>query len=76
MARPLRITYEGAVHHVTVRGNDRCTIFRTDRDREHFVNKLAESVRLYDVRLYLFTLMSDIWHIWGHHTYYLLHFRR
>jgi len=63
MARPLRITYEGAVHHVTVRGNDRCTIFRTDRDREHFVNKLAESVRLYDVRLYLFTLMENHIHL-------------
>ena len=56
MARPLRITYEGAVHHVTVRGNDRCTIFRTDRDREHFVNKLAESVRSYLGTPYLFII--------------------
>ena len=63
MARPLRITYEGAVHHVTVRGNDRRTIFRTDRDREHFINKLAESVRLYDVRLYLFALMANHMHL-------------
>jgi len=63
MARPLRITYEGAVHHVTVRGNDRRRIFRTDGDREHFINKLAESVRLYDVRLYLFALMQNHIHL-------------
>ena len=63
MARPLRITYEGAVHHVTVRGNDRRNVFCTDRDREHFVNKLAESVRLYDIRLYLFALMTNHIHM-------------
>ena len=63
MARPLRITYEGAVHHVTVRGNDRCTIFRTDRDREHFIDKLAESVHQFDIRLYLFTLMQNHIHM-------------
>jgi hypothetical protein len=27
MARPLRICYEGAVYHVTVRGNERRAIF-------------------------------------------------
>ncbi len=59
MARPLRISYEGAVYHVTIRGNERRAIFRTDGDREYFLNKLAESVRLYDVRLYLYTLMTN-----------------
>jgi REP element-mobilizing transposase RayT len=36
MARPLRIIYEGAVYHVTLRGNERRAIFRDDRDRERF----------------------------------------
>ena len=58
MARPLRISYEGAVYHVTIRGNERRAIFRTDGDREYFLNKLAESVQLYDVRLYLYALMT------------------
>ena len=59
MARPLRIVYEGAVYHVTVRGNNRCNVFKTDRDRERFISKLAESCRLYGVRLYLFCLMTN-----------------
>ena len=34
MARPIRIEYEGAVYHVTIRGNDRNAIFKTDADSE------------------------------------------
>ena len=63
MARPLRIVYEGAVYHVTVRGNRRSNVFRSDHDRERFVSKLAESCHLYDVRLYLFCLMTNHVHL-------------
>jgi len=63
MARPLRITYEGAVYHVTMRGNDRHNIFLTNWDREHFLTKLGESVRLYDIRLYLFCQMTNHVHL-------------
>jgi len=63
MARPLRLTYEGAVYHVTIRGNDQQTVFRTKRDRQRFVTTLGESVRLYDVRLYLFCLMTNHVHL-------------
>ena len=63
MARPLRITYEGAVYHVTMRGNDRRNIFLTNWDREHFLTKLGESVRLYDIRLYLFCQMTNHVHL-------------
>ena len=38
MARPLRITYERAVYHVTIRGNERKSIFKDD-DRDRFVLK-------------------------------------
>ena len=37
MARPICIEYEGAVYHVTLRGNDRRAIFRTDENREQFI---------------------------------------
>ena len=63
MARPLRIVYEGAVYHVTIRGNRRSNIFKTDQDRERFISKLSESSRLYDVRLYLFCLMTNHVHL-------------
>ena len=36
MARPLRIIYDGAVYHVTLRGNERKAIFRDDQDRERY----------------------------------------
>ena len=32
MARPQRIEYEGAVYHVTARGNERRAIFLEDAD--------------------------------------------
>ncbi len=43
MARPLRIIYEGAVYHVTIRGNNRRDIFKANGDREHFIAKLGLS---------------------------------
>ena len=51
MARPLRVIYEGAVYHVTIRGNERKSIFRDDDDRNRFVLKLAECAQCYDVHL-------------------------
>jgi len=44
MARPIRIEYEGAVYHVTLRGNDRKAIFKKDEDREQFIVKLAKGL--------------------------------
>jgi putative transposase len=63
MARPLRVEYEGAVYHVAVRGHARQAIFRDDADREHFVRVLAESVGSFEVRLYLYCLMSNHVHL-------------
>ena len=34
MARPLRIEYEGAFHHIIQRGIERRRIFRNDKDKE------------------------------------------
>jgi REP element-mobilizing transposase RayT len=44
MARPLRLEYEGAVYHVTSRGNARQDIFLIDADRELFLEVLAATV--------------------------------
>ena len=40
MARPLRIEYPGAVYHVTSRGNEKKPVFKTDTDRQNFLNTL------------------------------------
>src|SRR5450759_4377093 len=44
MVRPLRLEYEGAVYHVTSRGNERAAIFRDDRDRARFLEILGSVV--------------------------------
>jgi len=53
MARPIRIEYEAAVYHVTMRRNDRRILFRDDSDRERFIARLAESVALLEIRLHV-----------------------
>jgi hypothetical protein len=37
MARPLRIEFDGALYHVTSRGNEREAIFKDDTDRGLFL---------------------------------------
>ena len=44
MARPLRIEFNGALYHVTSRGDRREAIYEDDTDREHFLEVLAEVV--------------------------------
>ncbi len=41
MARPLRIEYDGALYHVTSRGNARKSIFAGDEDSKIFLDTLA-----------------------------------
>ncbi len=63
MARAQRLEYEGAVYHVTARGNERRAIFQDDADRERFLRVLGESVERFEVRLYLFCLMANHFHL-------------
>jgi putative transposase len=63
MARPLRIQYEGAVYHVTSRGNERKAIFRSDEDREEFLRLLSISLKIYKVLLHSYVLMENHFHL-------------
>jgi len=63
MARPVRIEYEGAVYQVTIRGNNRAAIFAGVSDRKRFIVDLEESVQRFDIRLYLFCLMTNHVHL-------------
>ena len=63
MARKLRIQYEGAIYHVTLRGVDRRRIFMDDDDRRRFLTRLEEAVGEHGVRLYLFCLMENHVHL-------------
>ena len=50
MARPLRIEYEDAYYHITTRGNEQKNIFKSDRDREKFLDYLESATERYSQR--------------------------
>ena len=63
MARPVRVEFSGAVYHVTARGNERRAIFRDDKDRERFVETLAEMVERFSLRVHAYCLMPNHYHL-------------
>ncbi|MBL7134092.1 MAG: transposase [Phycisphaerae bacterium] len=63
MARPLRVEYEGAIYHVTVRGNARRAIFLDDRDRHKRLDWLRRTVETYGWRLHALALMTNHEHL-------------
>ena len=63
MARPIRIQFEGAVYHVTARGNERREIFRSDTDRARFVSTLEECVVANGLVLHAWCLMPNHYHL-------------
>ncbi len=63
MARPLRLEYEGAVYHVTSRGNAREAIFLIDPDRALFLEVLADTVERFGWLCYAYCLMTNHYHL-------------
>ena len=63
MPRGPRLDYPGALHYVIARGIERRKIFRTDRDRSQFVDRLAELVTSTGAALYAWALMPNHAHI-------------
>ncbi|MFW6149195.1 MAG: transposase, partial [Atribacterota bacterium] len=62
MARSLRIKYEGAIYHITSRGNERRDIFKTEKDYNKFIKILKDSLKTYNVVLYSYVLMPNHFH--------------
>jgi len=63
MARPLRIEYPGAVYHVISRGNNKQSVFRNDRDRERYLEKLSDYCQEKGVNLCCYCLLSNHVHL-------------
>jgi REP element-mobilizing transposase RayT len=63
MARPLRLEYEGALYHVTSRGNAREKIFLVDPDQELFLEVLADTVERFGWLCYAYCLMTNHYHL-------------
>jgi len=63
MARPLRIEYEGAIYHVTSRGNAGMNIFRSDSDRQLFLKTLADVIDDMGWLCHSYCLMDNHYHL-------------
>jgi REP element-mobilizing transposase RayT len=63
MARPLRIECEGAVYHVTARGNERKRIFFAKGDYERFKEYLTVARERFGCFLHGYVLMGNHYHL-------------
>jgi putative transposase len=62
MPRPLRLQYVGAIYHVMSRGDRRQRIVRDDRDRQRFVETLAEACAKTGWQVHAWCLMDNHFH--------------
>jgi len=63
MPRQPRLDAPGALHHVMGRGIERTNIFRTDADREDFVNRLAHLCFEGSLVVYAWSFLSNHFHL-------------
>ena len=63
MTRPLRIEFNGAVYHITSRGNARQTIFLDEKDFADFLRVLCSVVKRYHFILHTYCLMNNHYHL-------------
>ncbi len=63
MARPLRIEFEGALYHITARGNERRDIFFQDEDRVMFLKILEKVINRFNWYCYAYCLMDNHYHL-------------
>ncbi len=62
MARPLRIEFQGAVYHVTSRGDRRESIFADDEDRLSFLAVVEQALSRFDAHMLAYCLMGNHYH--------------
>jgi putative transposase len=63
MPRSPRLEQEGGIHHVTMRGNRKQTIFADDRDRSFFLNEFEITAKQYQWTWLAYCLMSNHCHL-------------
>lgn len=62
MARPLRLEFEGAIYHVTARGDRREAIFQDDSDRKMLLAIVGQAMERFDAVVYAYCLMENHYH--------------
>jgi len=63
MARQPRLDAPGALHHIMGRGIERTAIFRTDQDRQDFLNRLTDLCLDGNLIVYAWSLMPNHFHL-------------
>ena len=63
MPRQVRLDVPGALHHIMVRGIDKCSIFRDDQDKTRFLERLGQTVSEGKCTVYAWVLMDNHVHI-------------
>jgi REP element-mobilizing transposase RayT len=63
MPRGPRVDVFDGPYHLTARRVERRPIFRTDRDRQGFLRRMATVVEEEDLRLFAFVLMGNHFHL-------------
>jgi len=63
MARPLRVEFDGALSHVTSRGNARADIFADEQDRQAFLETLGKVVQRFHWLCHAYCLMDNHDHV-------------
>jgi len=63
MARALRLQFNGAVYHITSRGNARQDVFLSVQDRKKFLEILAHSISRYSWLCHAYCLMDNHDHL-------------
>ena len=65
MPRSARLDAPGVIHHIMIRGIEKRRIFRDDKDREQFLNRLAQLLPKTDTACYGWVFMAN-------HAHFLL----
>lgn len=63
MSRPLRLSFPGAIYHLTSRGNARAAIYLDDDDKQHFLDLLANYVDKFNWICHAYCLMDNHYHL-------------
>ena len=59
----MRLEFKGAIYHITVRSNGKEDLYEGDPDRAYLFRQLSESAVQHGVRVYLFCLMRNHFHL-------------
>lgn len=63
MSRTRRIYYNNAVYHITIRGNNRQAILKSEEDKEEFLKTLSKFRDRFQFELFGFILMDNHAHL-------------